>query len=186
MKIKPLQWEIISFILINLFLIASYYFMAFIFIFAIFIASLAIKYSVYDTKGFSCIMLFASIFLFIFLALFLIAKYFSIYILFKKIENKGSQKLKNILQNLKKSFSLKLKVLLYAFIFDILFITFISFTSPNSVNKDSFTNSLLEYTLFGPLFLIYSFTFILFKVEHTIKTLKSKKKTNWQQVFKFI
>ena len=54
MKIKPLQWEIISFILINLFLIASYYFMTFIFIFAIFIASLAIKYSVYDTKGFSC------------------------------------------------------------------------------------------------------------------------------------
>lgn len=178
MKIKPLQWEIISFILINLFLIVSYYFMAFIFIFAIFITSLAIKYSVYDTKGFSCIMLFASIFLFIFLALFLIAKYFSIYILFKKIENKGSQKFKNILQNLKKSFSLKLKVLLYAFIFDILFITFISFTSPNSVNKDSFTNSLLEYMLFGPLFLIYSFTFILFKVENIIKALKTKKKSN--------
>lgn len=123
-------------------------------------------------------MLFASIFLFIFLALFLIAKYFPIYILFKKIENKGSQKFKNILQNLKNSFSLKLKVLLYAFIFDILFITFISFTSPNSVNKDSFTNSLLEYTLFGPLFLIYSFTFILFKVKNTIKALKTKKKSN--------
>ena len=172
MKIKPLQWEIISFILINLFLIASYYFMTFVFIFAIFIASLAIKYSIYDTKGFSYIMLIASIFLFIFLALFLMTKYFSIYILFKKIENKGAQKFKNILQNLKKSFSLKLKVLLYAFVFDILFITFISFTSPNGFNKDS----LLEYTLFGPLFLIYSFTFILFKIENTIKTLKNKEK----------
>lgn len=69
MKIKPLQWEIISFILINLFLIASYYFVAFM---------------------------------------------------------------------------------------------------------DSFTNLLLEYTLFGPLFLIYSFTFIMFKIERKVKNLATK------------
>ena len=69
MKIKPLQWEIISFILINLFLIASYYFMTFM---------------------------------------------------------------------------------------------------------DSFTNSLLEYVLFGPLFLIYSFTFIMFKIERKVKNLATK------------
>lgn len=32
----------------------------------------------------------------------------------------------------------------------------------------------------------YLTAFILFAIEKTIKTLKSKKKTNWQQVFKFI
>ena len=175
MKIKAPHREIISFVLTNLFLLLSCYIAAFIFIVAIFAASLAIKCSAYGTGGLCFKMLIGSIILFIFLLLFIIAKYFLIYILFKKIENKGSQKFKNILQNLRNSFSLKLKVLLSAFILDILFVTFLSFTSPEGLNKITFTDRLFEYTISGPLFLIYAFTFILFRIENVIKMIKTKK-----------